>query len=251
MQREMPQRYWRHLPEANEIDALLREGTGRSTSAICTAPVIDRRLCVRLRAVSRTPGPDCAARRVAPRLSPVPALATRYAGSRGEGQQHAAIMLVGEQPGDEEDLRGRPFVGPAGRLLDDVLRDAEVDRSELYITNAVKHFKWEPRGKRRLAQAPESAGSAGVRIVAGARDRRLLSRASSCALGATAIHAVTGLAFSVEDARHSPLNHSAGATVIATYHPSAILRADDGRKAELTRALRDDLRRAQRLAAAS
>jgi probable DNA metabolism protein len=248
MQREMPQRYWRHLPEANEIDALLREGTEIHQRNL-HSPTVEEDLRLP-RAMSRTldrialPAESLQACRQCPLWQH----ATQAVA--GEGPEHAAMMLVGEQPGDEEDVKGRPFLGPAGRLLDEVLRDVEVDRAELYVTNAVKHFKWEPRGKRRLHKRPNqqevhACGTWLEREIADIGPRVIV------ALGATAIRAVTGVAFSVEDARQSPLRHSGGATVIATYHPSALLRADDSRRAELTRALRDDLQRAHRFALAS
>ncbi len=244
MQREMPQRYWRHLPEATEIGHLLRDGTEIHQRNL-QSPTVDEDLRMP-RAVSRSldrvalPAESIHACR----MCPIWQHATQAVA--GEGPERAAVMLVGEQPGDEEDLKGRPFVGPAGKLLDVVLREAELDRSELYVTNAVKHFKWEPRGKRRLHTRPnqqevQACGSWLEREIATVAPRVIV------ALGGTAIRAVTGLAFSVEDARQSPLRHPSGAMVIGTYHPSAILRAEDARKDALLRALRDDLRRVREM----
>jgi DNA polymerase len=161
----------------------------------------------------------------------------------GEGPANAAIMLVGEQPGDEEDLRGRVFTGPAGRLLDGLLKDAGLERGELYITNAVKHFKWEPRGKRRIHRRPDRQE---MHACAPWLEQEIESVAPRVivALGATAIRAVAGVALSVEQARTTRLRHPGGAAILATYHPSAILRAEDDRKEALASALTGDLRAA-------
>jgi DNA polymerase len=242
MQREMPQRYWRHLPEATEIDHLLRDGTEIHQRNLHSPTVAeDLRMP---RGVSRSLDQIAlpAESLHACRSCPLWEHATQAVA--GEGPEHAAVMLVGEQPGDEEDVKGRPFVGPAGKLLDAALRDVELDRSELYVTNAVKHFKWEPRGKRRLHSRPNQQE---VRACNSWLEKEIaaVSPRIIVALGATAIRAVTGLAFSVEDARQSPLRHASGAIVIGTYHPSAILRTDDSRKNALLNALRDDLRRAR------
>jgi DNA polymerase len=167
----------------------------------------------------------------------------------GEGPEHASIMLIGEQPGDEEDLRGRPFVGPSGRVLDEALKVAGLDRRQLFITNAVKHFKWEPRGKFRLHKRPHQQE---VRACGTWLEREIENVAPRIivAMGSTAIRAVTGMSLKVEDARQQVLHHPRGATVLGTYHPSAILRADAERKAQLLRALQDDLRRATGILAA-
>jgi uracil-DNA glycosylase family protein len=165
----------------------------------------------------------------------------------GEGPKSARTMLVGEQPGDEEDLQGRPFVGPAGRLLDHVLSDAGLSRTEVYITNAVKHFKWEPRGKRRLHKRPDVREINACNIwideeITGIKPSVIV------ALGATALRALTRSALSIDAARRQSLAHASGATIIATYHPSAILRADDERATGLRGMLTADLKRAVHLA---
>jgi DNA polymerase len=155
-------------------------------------------------------------------------------------------MLVGEQPGDEEDLKGRPFVGPAGKVLDDALRTAGVARDKLFVTNAVKHFKWEPRGKRRLHMKPALQE---IRACGGWLEREIMDVAPGVivALGATAIRALTGRSITIEEARRSELTTAEGARVVATYHPSAILRAPDDRREQLLNALVDDLTSAVRL----
>src|SRR5580692_2562690 len=159
----------------------------------------------------------------------------------GEGPPDARIMLVGEQPGDEEDLRGRPFVGPAGRVLDEALQKAGVSRGELSVTNAVKHFKWEPRGKRRLHMKPQQQE---VRACSGWLEREIAQVAPLVivALGGTAIRAVTGLQLTIDAARKMELRAANGVRVVATYHPSAILRAPDERRVAIESALTADLR---------
>ena len=137
-------------------------------------------------------------------------------------------MLVGEQPGNDEDLAGRPFVGPAGKLLDRALAAAGVDRARVYVTNAVKHFKWEARGKRRIHQKPNAAELAACRPWLDGELAALRPRVLVC-LGATAAQALLGRSFRVTKQRgellDSPL--AAGGKVMATYHPSAVLRAPD------------------------
>jgi len=165
----------------------------------------------------------------------------------GEGPKAAGVMLVGEQPGDEEDLQGRPFVGPAGRVLDQVLSNAGLSRIQVYITNAVKHFKWEPRGKRRLHKRPDvrEINACNVWIE---KEIVGIKPAVIVALGATALRALTGFALTIDMARRShTLAHASGATIVATYHPSAILRAEGRRAAELREILAADLRRAAEL----
>jgi uracil-DNA glycosylase len=168
----------------------------------------------------------------------------------GEGPRHAAIMLVGEQPGDEEDLQGHPFVGPAGRLLGELLEEAGLTRRSVYITNAVKHFKWEPRGKRRLHKKP------GLREINACnvwleQEITEIAPGTIVALGSTALRALTGAALTIAVARGAELRHGQGARMIASYHPSAILRAEGEQARMLRKSLVADLQLAERLAGAS
>ena len=158
----------------------------------------------------------------------------------------AKLMLVGEQPGDEEDLQGRPFVGPAGQVLNEALTAAGIERREIYITGAVKHFKWEPRGKRRLHKKPSTAE---IRIcnIWLQGEIETLKPTVIVALGASALSALHGKSMSIEAARQMDLTHSAGAPILATYHPAAILRADRERASLLRAALVEDLKRASEL----
>jgi DNA polymerase len=185
-----------------------------------------------------------AARKPTPRLS-LEALASKAAACRncelwrdatqtvfGEGRPDAPMMLVGEQPGDQEDRAGRPFVGPAGRLLDEALAEAGIDRDAVYVTNAVKHFKWKTRGKRRIHQKPTWGEVAACRpwldgeLEAVRPDVLVL-------LGATAAQSLLGRTFRVTQSRGEPIENTGLARfTVATVHPSAVLRErdDDARR---------------------
>jgi len=166
----------------------------------------------------------------------------------GEGASNARIVLVGEQPGDEEDLRGHPFVGPAGRILDQCLDEATLERKQVFVTNAVKHFKWEPRGKRRLHKKPNLSEIDACNVWLHMEISRVKPRVL-VALGATALRALLGRTVTIESARGQSLQHGSGVTVLASYHPSAILRADGEHAVHLRTALIDDLKRARALGA--
>jgi len=167
----------------------------------------------------------------------------------GEGAVGAELMLVGEQPGDKEDLAGRPFVGPAGRVLDQGLEEAGIERSKVYVTNAVKHFKWKAQGKRRLHQKPNAEEIAACRPWLDAELAAVAPRIVVC-LGATAAQALLGRGFRVTKQRGQFVEGLIGPALTATVHPSSILRAPDDvtRQAEMA-AFVDDLRTvAKRLA---
>src|SRR5438445_6070907 len=160
----------------------------------------------------------------------------------GEGAPHAQVMLVGEQPGNDEDLAGHPFVGPAGKLLDRALEDAGIDRRQAYVTNVVKHFKWEPRGKRRIHAKPNAAEIGACRPWLDAEISLIQPTALVC-LGATAAQAIFGPRFRVTQERGRFVPSSLARYVLATVHPSALLRAPDEetRHREMQRFV-DDLR---------
>ena len=166
----------------------------------------------------------------------------------GEGLAKAEIVLVGEQPGDQEDLAGKPFVGPAGRLLDKALEEAGIDRKLAYVTNVVKHFKWQPRGKRRIHQKPNAAEIAACRPWLDAELSLLEPKVLVC-LGATAAQALLGRQFRVSKDRGVPVDSDLAPVVMATVHPSSILRSDD-REAEMTLFVEDLRQVAQALRAA-
>jgi DNA polymerase len=158
----------------------------------------------------------------------------------GEGPGRARIMLVGEQPGDAEDVEGHPFVGPAGRVLDRALAQAGIDRRSVYLTNVVKHFKWEPRGKRRIHAKPNAAEVGACRPWLETEIALVKPRVLVC-LGATAAQALLGRAFKVSRQRGQIVESPLAPIVTATVHPSSILRApdEDTRRIEMRRFVAD------------
>ena len=150
----------------------------------------------------------------------------------GEGRSKARVMLVGEQPGDQEDIQGRPFVGPAGKILDKALEEAGINRDEVYVTNAVKHFKWEPRGKRRIHKKPNSMEITACKPWIEAEIDVIKPDVIVC-LGATAAQALLGREFRVSTQRGTWVSSPLAPFVMATVHPSSLLRAPD----EVTRRL--------------
>jgi DNA polymerase len=158
----------------------------------------------------------------------------------GEGGRHASLMLVGEQPGHEEDLTGQPFVGPAGRLLDECLAEAGIDRGSVYVTNVVKHFKWEPRGKRRIHAKPNLTEITACRPWLDAEIAAVKPQIIVC-LGATAAQTLLGRDFRVTRRRGELTETALARYIVATIHPSAILRSpdSDSRRAERARFVED------------
>jgi uracil-DNA glycosylase len=159
----------------------------------------------------------------------------------GEGAKKADLMLVGEQPGDREDLAGKPFVGPAGRLLDRALAEAGIDRDNAYVTNVVKHFKWEARGKRRIHKKPNLDEISACRPWLDAEIKVVRPRALVC-LGATAAQALLGKQFRVTKERGRFVESDLAEYVTATVHPSSILRAKDADRDREIGALVTDLK---------
>ena len=166
----------------------------------------------------------------------------------GEGKVGSRVVLIGEQPGDREDIEGKPFVGPAGRLLDEALAEAGIDRGDAYVTNAVKHFKWEPRGKRRLHKKPSSRELAACRPWLDAEFEVIDPQVVVC-LGATAAQALMGSSFRITKQRGELFDFNGDAKLMATWHPSAVLRAPEAEDRRRMRAeFVDDLKKAaQRL----
>jgi uracil-DNA glycosylase len=166
----------------------------------------------------------------------------------GEGARGSRVLFVGEQPGDQEDLAGRPFVGPSGRLLDEAMEEAGIDRKSAYVTNAVKHFKWEPRGKRRIHQKPNSTEIAACKPWLAA-ELAVVRPAVVVALGATAAQAMLGASFRVTRERGRVVDSPEFGRVIATVHPSSILRApDEATRREERKRFVADLRKVARAA---
>jgi DNA polymerase len=224
MRKEMPRRHWPTLPETQMIDQLLRDAPARVEEMIRHA------------APAAGAGAQSAASFV-PQTRELPVLREAARHCRGcelhcdatqtvfgEGPADAVVMLIGEQPGDQEDIAGRPFVGPAGRLLDQALAEVGIDRSRCYVTNAVKHFKFVPRGKRRIHAKPGSreihACNPWLRAEVDIVKPRMI-----VALGATAARAIAGPAFKVTQSHGQVLRDTSWApSFMATIHPSAILR---------------------------
>jgi uracil-DNA glycosylase len=164
----------------------------------------------------------------------------------GEGAPKASLMLIGEQPGDAEDLSGHPFVGPAGKLLDRALEEAGIDRSAVYVTNVVKHFKWEPRGKRRIHKKPNAGEISACRPWLEIEIQLVKPFAIVC-LGATAAQALLGRQFKVTARRGQAIPSPLARLVIATVHPSSLLRApDDETRRRETKRFIGDLRKVAR-----
>jgi DNA polymerase len=165
----------------------------------------------------------------------------------GEGGRRAQVMFVGEQPGNEEDLTGKPFVGPAGRLLDSALEEAGIDRKQTYVTNVVKHFKWEPRGKRRIHKKPNAIEIAACRPWLES-EIAVVKPDVIVALGATAAQALIGPQFRVTKQRGEFIESTLAPYVMATVHPSSILRAPDDETRQLEyRRFVDDLKKLARV----
>jgi uracil-DNA glycosylase family protein len=169
----------------------------------------------------------------------------------GEGARRAEIVFVGEQPGNEEDLSGKPFVGPAGKLLDDALVEAGIDRTQTYVTNVVKHFKWEPRGKRRIHKKPSAGEITACRPWLEAEISLVKPKIIVC-LGATAAQALLGSKFKVTKQRGQFIESTLAPYVMATVHPSSILRAPDEETRHLEkRHFIDDLKKVAHVLAKS
>lgn len=228
MQAQMPKKYWHNLPEARLIAPLIAEAQQRSANMIAAQPTSPRVARAASPALeSRMPAatlPDLAMQVAACTRCPLHCHATQAVA--GEGPHGARMMIVGEQPGDEEDLAGRPFIGPAGRLLDEALRRSGIDRGACYVTNAVKHFKFEPRGKRRLHKSPNVSEIDQCRWWIN-QERALIQPEVILALGATAARSILSAAVKIDNVRGHPIVHE-GARVVVTAHPAYLLRLTDG-----------------------
>jgi DNA polymerase len=247
MTAEMPKKYWKNLPEAALITPLIRDAARRSGDMVAAGPTAAAqrgRVAVLPRPQPGVTGDPLADLGVAIRgCRDCPLWQPATQAVCGEGPADAAVMLVGEQPGDTEDLAGRPFVGPAGRLLDRALAEAGLSRERLYLTNAVKHFKFEPRGKRRLHKTP---GAGEIARCRGWLDREiaLVRPRVLVALGASAARALLGRSVRIEEARGAAL--ALGPTrMLVTVHPAYLLRLpDEARRAADYDRFVQDLRRA-------
>jgi len=202
------------------------------------APVDDKAPVVRSLSALRTAEQEC-------RRCPLYKNATQAV--PGEGPSHAKVMLVGEQPGDKEDLAGKPFVGPAGRVLDQALADAGIPRSETFVTNAVKHFKFEPRGKRRLHKKPNAYEIERCHWWV-EQERAIVKPELIVALGATAARSLMGRVVTITKLRGEALSLADGTQLLITIHPSALLRMqEEAEKRAAYAAFVKDLKVAARL----
>lgn len=244
MQKEMPKKYWKNLPEAQLIDGLIRDAATREQAMLAAEPTAPSRLAT---ALARQASEDKRgegeavqgeldqgsmpqsldeARAAAARCTRCdlhgPATQTVF----GVGPQTAEIIFVGEQPGDKEDLAGKPFVGPAGQVLDKALREAGIERDKAYVTNAVKHFKYEPRGKFRLHKTPETREIEACRYWLD-MEKSFLEPKIIVALGASAGKALLGRTVRIGAERGKPIPQGNDAPVFVTVHPSYLLRLPD------------------------
>ncbi len=252
MASEMPRKYWRNLPEAAAIPELIRAATARTATMVET-PVLSPAKPARIPAAAADPAP----------LSRLQQAAREAAGCRacelwqpatqtvfGEGPADARLMFVGEQPGDQEDLAGRPFVGPAGQIFNAALAEAGIDRAAVYVTNAVKHFKFEPRGKRRIHAKPDAANIEACKVWL-ALEQQEVRPALIVLLGATAARAVLGRLVTISRERGRPLPLAGNSQGLVTVHPSYLLRLpDEASKRREYAAFVADLRYAGELVAA-
>ena len=252
MQAEMPKKYWRNLPEASLIKPLIAGAEGRASAMVANAATEAHKPQKRLKPemksehspsadqieVLRDEAADC-------RACPLWKDATQTV--FGEGPQHAQVMLVGEQPGDKEDLAGKPFVGPAGQMLDRALEEAGIERSKVYVTNAVKHFKFLARGKFRLHQKPNTSE---IRACRQWYERELSSikPVLVVAMGATAAQSVFGKTTPINKNRGRLIDLEDGTKALVTVHPSYLLRLPDAQaKAQEYERFVDDLKIAAEL----
>ena len=258
MQKEMPKRYWANLPEARLIDPLTARAAERSHAMIenePTEPNPRRAAAARPAAASpssrdQMPGPLQALAESLDRCRECPIGAHATQAVPGEGELGAALMFVGEQPGDQEDLRGKPFVGPAGQLFDRGLADVGIDRRMVYVTNAVKHFKFELRGKRRIHKTPAQQEAAAC-LHWLEQEIEAVDPAALVALGATAARQLLGRPVAVTKQRGQWLQRADGRRVLVMLHPSALLRTDPADRDSAYAAWLVDLRLAAEWVAAS
>ncbi|MBT8408475.1 MAG: UdgX family uracil-DNA binding protein [Alphaproteobacteria bacterium] len=253
MQSEMPKKYWRNLPEAELIPDLIAGAQARAQKMAEAAPTLPPLRAGRIRAAldAKTPQPEPPeghdAFKVALqacRRCPLWKNATQAV--PGEGPLDADLMVVGEQPGDHEDLTGRPFVGPAGQLFDRIAAEAGLDRARAYVTNAVKHFKFAPRGKRRIHQNPSAGEVQHCRWWLD-HERQLVRPRLIVALGGSAAGALTGNRKGLLDRRGTTERAPDGTPVLITFHPSCILRLTGAERSAAAAQLRQDLQRAAQI----
>jgi DNA polymerase len=258
MMSEMPKKYWKNLPEAAVIPQLIQQAESQKSGFMSAPGTQPHKLTKKIT-------PDVFAFRPTPQtietLQDAKAAAARCTACTihhcatqtifGEGPKSADLMLVGEQPGDQEDLMGSPFIGPAGQLLDTALMNAGIDRHKIYVTNAVKHFKFKPRGKRRIHQNPTRDEIERCRNWLDL-ERQFVRPRVILALGRSALYALTGYKGSLKSIEGRSFQGTHGETILATFHPSFLLRLKDKRQRQAAiQKFVDDIAHAHSLAAAA
>ena len=231
MLKEMPKKYWKNMPEAALIPELVAGAQSREAKMVEKGALEFDERPETLAAIDKAIS--------ACRKCPIGLLDNHAV--MGEGPQDAALMIVGEQPGDQEDIKGRPFVGPAGQLLDDHLQTAGIDRSAAYVTNAVKHFKYVQRGKRRIHQSPAAKEIDTCRWWIES-ERAIVQPKLVLAMGASAARGMLGKTVSISRARGAPIQLEDGSELWVTAHPSYLLRLDGAARDEQVRLFDSDLR---------
>jgi DNA polymerase len=250
MTSEMPKKYWKNLPEADLIPELILGAEARvlemAAKAASEPQLFHHRLQAAAENVAAPVLPDADTleglkhEAQSCTLCPLHCKATQTV--FGEGPSNADVMIVGEQPGDVEDLAGRPFVGPAGKVFDQVLGETGMAREKLYVTNAVKHFKYEARGKKRIHQRPDAGEVQRCRWWL-TREMDLVQPKLIVAMGATAVFSLTGMNEKISDLRGKPMPMEAGRTLFVTVHPSYLLRIpDEVRKAQELKRFQADMK---------
>ena len=258
MTAEMPKKYWKNMPEAAAIPDLIAGAEARVATMQQTAPTLPplraQKILARLPAMDDLATAPKALQEIPKALAACRRCSLHCAATQpvpGEGPQNARLMIVGEQPGDREDLTGRPFTGPAGQLFDRLSAEAGLDRRNAFVTNAVKHFKFTPRGKRRIHQRPDAGEVEACKWWLDL-ERQLLRPKLVLALGATAVGALTGSNRNVTQRRGSIEYTKDGTPVFITIHPSYILRLRDiATRTREERLFKDDLAKAAELTQAS
>lgn len=256
MTAEMPKKYWKNLPEADLIPDLIANAEAKvremAERAASQPPAFHQRLQDRMAAgelnePSFPEGTLEALRQDARHCTRCELHCRATQTVFGEGSQSARVMFVGEQPGDQEDLAGRPFVGPAGKVFDTVVNEVGLDRRAFYVTNAVKHFKYEPRGKRRIHQKPNQGEIQACRWWL-TKEVELIKPSLVVAMGATAYYALTDHKEKLQEVRGIPIAMSSGCTLFVTVHPSYLLRIpDEARKAAELEKFKSDMASVRRL----
>jgi DNA polymerase len=262
MQKEMPKQYWRNLPEASLIPDPIAGADKAASAMIARMPTTPAPHHAKVQA-RHWPTPETADGGETESADTIPELREVAKGCRrcplwrdatqtvfGEGPENADVVFVGEQPGDQEDLAGKPFVGPAGKVFGSILDDADIDRHKVYVTNAVKHFKFEPRGKRRIHSKPNAGEIQACRWWLG-KELDLIKPNLVVALGATAAQSLLGKAVPITKMRGDVVEREDGVRVFLTIHPSFILRIreHEEKEAERERFLKD-MRKVKQLMAA-